>query len=133
MTSIESVTLPNGLTSIGSYAFSVSGVYLSGLTHLTNITLPATLKTIGSGAFQKCSGLTSITIPSGVTSIGDSAFSGCSGLTSIQVNPTTPPTGGISMFASTNDAPIYVPSGSVDTYKAATIWNDYASRIQAIP
>lgn len=80
---IESVTLPNGLTSIGSHAFS--GLYSSGLTHLTSITLPTTLKTIGAGAFLGCSGLTSITIPSGVTSIGNNAFKYCSGLNSISV------------------------------------------------
>jgi hypothetical protein len=28
---------------------------------------------------------------------------------------------------------IYVPSASVDTYKAASGWSTYASRIQAIP
>jgi hypothetical protein len=36
-------------------------------------------------------------------------------------------------FSDTNNCPIYVPSGSVDTYKAADEWSNVASRIQAIP
>lgn len=36
------------------------------------------------------------------------------------------------MFNETNDAPIYVPAGSVDAYKTAEYWSDYADRIQAI-
>ena len=77
--------------------------------------------------------LTSVTIPSGVTSIGVAAFNGCRGLTSVTVNATTPPTLGKYVFTSTNNYPIYVPSESVNAYKAATNWSTYASRIQAIP
>ncbi len=35
------------------------------------------------------------------------------------------------MFISTNNCPIYVPAGSVEAYKAAQYWSDYADRIQA--
>ena len=36
------------------------------------------------------------------------------------------------MFHDTHDAPIYVPSGSVDDYKNADYWIEYAERIQAM-
>jgi uncharacterized repeat protein (TIGR02543 family) len=73
---LTSVTLPDGLTSIGYYAFyNCSG--------LTSVTLPAGLTSIGEGAFYSCSGLTSVTLPAGLTSIGYGAFSDCSGLTSV--------------------------------------------------
>ena len=68
-----------------------------------------------------------------MTSIGAEAFSACSGLTSIISNATQPPTLGSGAFDRTNDSPIYVPSDSVNAYKAATNWKDYKSRIQAIP
>ncbi len=74
---IGSMIIPDGVTSIGDYAFR-------GCSGLTSITIPDGVTSIGDGAFCGCSGLTSITIPDGVTSIGDiETFSDCSGLMSI--------------------------------------------------
>jgi len=42
----------------------------------TSITIPEGVTSIGEYAFRDCSGLTSITIPNSVTSIGSNAFSG---------------------------------------------------------
>lgn len=46
----------------------------------TSITIPDGVTAIPSYAFSKCTGLTSVTIPDSVTSIGDEAFQGCTGL-----------------------------------------------------
>ena len=59
---------------IGDYAFS-------GCSSLTSIYIPDGVTTIGFSAFSGCSSLTSIYIPSSVTSIESRAFSGCSILT----------------------------------------------------
>jgi len=40
---------------------------------------------------------------------------------------------GASAFNDTNNCPIYVPSESVEAYKSASGWSNYASRIQPIP
>lgn len=77
-TSLTSVTIPEGVTSIGSSAFY-------GCTGLTSVTIPSSVTTIGSWAFYNCSSLTSVTIPSRVTSIGFYAFEGCTGLTSVTI------------------------------------------------
>ena len=129
---LKSVTMPDGVTSIGRYAFR-------GCSGLTNITIPDKVTSIGEFAFYVCTGLTSITIPDKVTSIGQGAFSNCSSLKEVYCKPTTPPTGGDYMF-SYNDSgysngykpigcKIYVPRNSVDYYKAASYWSDYASSI----
>lgn len=73
---ITSVNLPNGLTSIGSYAFY-------GCEKLTNVDIPNTVSVLGFQAFCNCSSLSNITIPDGLTYINVSAFSGCSSLTSL--------------------------------------------------
>ncbi|PDP42880.1 leucine-rich-repeat family virulence factor BspA [Tannerella forsythia] len=75
---LTSVTLPNSLTAIGDHAFK-------GCSGLTSITIPNSVTTIGEWAFKGCSGLTSITLPNSLTAIGQSALSGCTGLTSITI------------------------------------------------
>jgi len=77
-TSLTSITIPDSVTSIGSSAFS-------GCSSLTSITIPDGVTSIGSYAFRSCKSLTSITLPDSVTSIGSSAFSGCSSLESITI------------------------------------------------
>ena len=67
-----------------------------------------------------------------MTKIGNYAFYGCTSLTIIMVLPLNPPSGGYYMFDETNDAPIRVPTTSVETYKEKAFWKDYAARIQAI-
>jgi len=87
---------------------------------------------IGVDAFRGCTGLTSVTIPNSVTSIGDEAFRGCFGLTSVTINAESLESYGNEVFYNTHaNLKIYVPAGSVNTYKAA--WTAYAAKIKAIP
>lgn len=119
--------IPNTVTTIGQGAFE-------GCSGLTSIDIPNSVTSIGEEAFAYCTSLTSVTIGSGVTSIGEEAFNGCSGLTSITCNAVIPPTiSDYDVLYDTNNCPIYVPSQSVEAYKSADVWSDYASRIQAIP
>ena len=74
---IQSVSIGNNVTSIGSCAFY--DCY-----NLTSIVIPGSVTSIGSSAFSN-SGLTSITIPSNVVSIGIYAFDYCKSLTRIAV------------------------------------------------
>ena len=124
--SLTSITIPSGVTSIGSGVFQ-------GCSGLTSIDIPSGVTSIGSSAFTNCYGLTSIDIPSGVTSIGGYAFKYCGSLTSVTVEATTPPTLGTNAFSyNASGRKIYVPSASVETYKSATNWSDYASDIEPI-
>jgi hypothetical protein len=75
---LTSINIPNSVTSIGNYAFYRCSSF-------TSIDIPSGVTSIGNYAFQECSGITSCTIGSGVTSIGDSAFSECYSLTSIVI------------------------------------------------
>ena len=59
-----------------------------GCGNLTSVTLPDGITSIGDSAFYGCDGLLSLTIPDSVTSIGNGAFWRCSGLTTINFQGT---------------------------------------------
>lgn len=74
---ISSLTIPNSVTSMGTYTFSLCP-------NLTSATLPAGITKLPTGTFYGCSSLTSYEIPSSVTVIEDEAFA-YSGLESIVI------------------------------------------------
>lgn len=142
---LPGIIIPESVTSIGSSAFEACH-------RLSDITIPSSVISIGSSAFAYCesltsivlppqltiidldlfegSALTSITIPDSIVSINEGAFNGCTDLTHITVHAINPPSDVTeSTFEYTNDCLIYVPSGSLNAYKSATGWSNYASRI----
>ena len=70
--------IPNGVTTIGDYAFSNCGF-------LESIVIPNGVTTIGDYAFRYCNSLESIVIPNSVTKIGDYAFYDCYSLKNIVI------------------------------------------------
>ena len=74
--SLTSLAIPDGVTSIGNYAFQTCS-------SLIRIVIPNSVTSIGRFAFESCSSLTRITIPDSVTSIGNWAFFNCSSLKSV--------------------------------------------------
>ena len=151
---LTSITIPDSVTEIGDYAFEdCSDLYLitigngvtligygafEGCSGLTRITIPDSVTKIDWSAFSGCSGLTSITIPKSVTEIGDYVFKNCSSLKRVYCEPIVPPTATKSEFISSwstfymnaSGRKIYVPTESVDAYKAAQYWSDYAGSIE---
>ena len=86
------------------------------------------VKTIGDEAFYNCKVAAPINIGAGVTSIGSKAFYKCSGTDQITVAAPTPPTCASDAFDDFNRT-LYVPSASVDAYKAADTWKKFTNII----
>lgn len=148
-TNLQSITIPSGVTSIGTNVFAFCGSLteiefpnklvsigvqaLYGCSGLTSITFNDALLTISNSAFRNCKGLTSIELPSSITSIEICAFYTCTNLSSVTILATTPPTLGVLVFnGNASGRKIYVPSESVEVYKAATNWSTYANDILPI-
>ena len=120
---LTEVTIPSDMTEI-KYTFT-------GCTSLKSVTFHKRVTSIGERAFYKCTSLTSVTIPDSVTEIEWCAFYDCSSLKEVYCKPTTPPSGGSYMFYNNaSGRKIYVPRASVDAYKAAQYWSDYADDIE---
>ena len=146
---LNSLTIGNSVAGIGSYAFS----YCS---NLWGVTIPDSVQLIGQNAFSNCSkfqtvvigngviqildnafkdcsNLWGVTIGNSVQSIGSNAFRGCTNIKSIEIHAEYPPSIDNSTFESSiksNDGfAIIVPVVSVDAYKAATGWSEFADNI----
>lgn len=106
----SSYIIPNSVTSIEDDAFE--GCLF------TSIIIPEGVVSIGTYAFLNCIRLTSVTIPSTVTTIGNSVFLYCSRLTSIEVESTNPmymSESGI-VFNKAKTTLILCPSHKLDSY-----------------
>jgi hypothetical protein len=98
--SIKSISLHDGIISIGQYAFgsckaleslnlpnniiSLPNYMCSSCTALTSVVIPESVTLLGDACFQSCTNLTSVTLPSNITKIPTNGFKAC-GLTSISV------------------------------------------------
>ena len=150
---IKTVTISDGVTTIGSDAFY-------GCSSLMSVVIPSSMIEIGDRAFSNCSSLTSIEIPNSVTVIDEYTFYGCSSLTSIEIpNSVTviygytfygcsslaeikceavepPSCNGSNVFGdgfyygvNKTDCKLYVPEESIEKYRAANQWKDFANII----
>lgn len=149
---LKSITIPNSITSIGIGAFyncrHLEGFYgkfasadcrcliIDGQliafasAGLTNYTIPSRVTSIRECTFDYSMSIVSITLPKSVTSIEEGAFDFCDHLTTVYCMPTVPPKTH-SPFSSDKIVArqIYVPRESVDAYKTADGWSDYADYI----
>ena len=78
MTGLQTVTIPDSVTYIGSKAFY-------GCTSLTTVTIPSSVKTIETSAFENCTELEFVYLNEGLERIEDKAFYNCSYLTDINI------------------------------------------------
>ncbi|MBQ9618726.1 MAG: leucine-rich repeat domain-containing protein, partial [Oscillibacter sp.] len=70
------VTLPDGLTRVGYYAFYNCG-------GLEEIEVPSGVTVLDMGAFRDCDELSTVTLPAGLSEIRDGVFAGCGSLRNV--------------------------------------------------
>ena len=139
---IESIELPDGLTTIEGWAFDGSTI--------KSVAIPDSVTEIGELAFRFCWDLEQVKLPKGIQNIYELTFCGCPKLKSLRIpasvvnidrfalesqnlrtiimEGSVPPEVSIS-FINDIDIPrgveIYVPKGAMQAYKDADGWKNY--------
>jgi protein TonB len=134
---LNSINIPNSVTSIGNWAFEGTALYNNrtnwedGALYINNclIAVDASLigdykikentRLIGGGAFYGSSSLKSITIPSSVTSIGNWAFLNCNNLTSIIIPNSVTSIGKGAFYGCSSLTSINIPNSVTSIGKGA--------------
>ena len=121
---LTSIVLPNTVTEIGNSAFFYC-------TQLLSVTLSNSLEGIGYDAFYGCGNLTSMDLPASIRWIGLHAIGGCTSMTSLTCRATVPPSLGLSEsdYQESGLQEIKVPQASVEAYKSAWGWSQFADII----
>jgi hypothetical protein len=132
-TKLERFEIRNGLTRIGEKAFY-------GCTLLSKVEIPRSVVSIGKEAFAFCDNLSEIVIGKRVAKIADNAFAKSENLSAensalvsvTNLNP-VPQNVSTEIFANTDlsQATLFVPSDSIEAYKAADVWKEFG-KIQTI-
>ena len=116
---LTSITIPSNVKSIDPRAFEGSG--------LNSVTITEGVESIGGYAFYWCSSLTSVIIPESVTEIGDGAFSLCSSLNSVTYLADQPIEGTSDIFDPTayETATLYMSEAGKDVSKDIDPWKNF--------
>lgn len=141
-----SITIPESVIYIGNNAFcgcsgelivncnipdassSSDGAFYG--SNFTKVTINEGVSIIGRYAFYRCNNMASVTIPASVTAIRDYAFYDSLALKAVYCKATTPPAIGTSILSATVlGRKIFVPAASVEAYKSAKGWSEYATSI----
>ncbi len=119
---LEKVHIPESVEEIGYGAFRTCN-------SLKNIKLPVNLKTINGYAFDGCNP-DSIIFPASLAFIGYSSCSSWHNITKIYSLSHTPPYCDGHAFEKSNDATVYVPTGTSNLYSYAQDWSYFTKFVE---
>ena len=130
---IIDLVIPDGVTSIGNYAFS-------NCTSLKSVTIGNSVTSIGNSAFVECEGLTSVIIGNSVTTIGNYAFGSFTylsfsilyNLKFVKVGNASPVAITSNTFINRSDAILQVPLGSKSAYQSDDCWKEFKKIVENV-
>lgn len=145
LANITTINLPDGLTSIGAWAFydcdaissisipnTVTAIGNEAFYHcssLTSLSIPDAVTTLGYEAFANCTLLTNVSLGSSIMTIGDYAFSYCPALAKMTLKSETPPTIGDYIFSNSSAPTCYIPCGTLSAYQSSA-WATLVASIE---
>ena len=139
---IRSVTVTDGVTRVGKYAFyqcnDLESVTLADSVtaiaddafykcpSLATVTFGSSLNSINQWAFQDCTSLTTITIPDSVTIINNAAFWGCTALATVNMGNSVKTIGASAFRDCTSLTSFYIPDTVTNLYVDNALMGDTA-------
>ena len=146
--SLESITIPSSVTSIGAYAFmncyslaavsvplgvtSIGSYTFQSCYSLKCVSLPSTISLFGSYVFQYDYSFTRLSIPTGVTNITSYLLANCPNLEKVNIPSTATAIGGYAFSGCYGLEEINIPTG-VKTIDSNVFQNCYAIKEINIP
>lgn len=127
-----SIVIPSKVTYNGNdyTVVEIEGNAFIECRNIAKIVVPSSVTKIGGGSFAYCSSLETLDLGAGVKTIGADLYTGLSNLKTVISRNPTPPT--IEDWGTVRtSATLYVPEGSINAYKQASIWS-YFTSVQAI-
>ena len=105
-------------------------LYLNG-EEVTDLVIPEGVTSIGDYAFDNCTALTSVTIPNGVTTIGTYAFRRCNSLKDFySCAEKVPEAESAFGNTNLKEVTLHVPAASVSAYQATEPWSNFKEIIK---
>ncbi|MGN0829890.1 MAG: leucine-rich repeat protein, partial [Candidatus Ornithospirochaeta sp.] len=99
---LKNIVIPNSVTSIEGSAFTGSG--------LSSVVIPGSIESIESYAFNSCTNLTSVSLSSGVKYLSDGAFYNCTSLSNITISDTLESIGDNAFYNCTSLTSLSIPN-----------------------
>lgn len=153
------VVIPEGVTTIGDYAFESTAIEhvvlpstlaestkanpganesaicahaFDNCRALKSIEFPTSVHLIRDAAFQNCVSLTELTIPATITKIGQKSFGNCTGIKVIYAESATPASAYYQAFDGMDklNCLVTVPVGSRSTYRNTDEWCEFLNIIE---
>ena len=132
-TTEKNVTIPDSalIDGVKYGVIAIDQNAFKGNTSIEKLTISEKVKTIGACAFQNCTSLKKIELPSTLTDIGEKAFDGCKSITHVcsKISTLFEINNNVFSESTASTASLYVPEGTLDTYKSKNGWNNFTNNI----
>ncbi|MGN1157164.1 MAG: leucine-rich repeat domain-containing protein [Agathobacter sp.] len=117
---LEAIDIPSSVTRLGDLCFD-------GCSTLEEIEIPSSVTELGEYCFQECKALKTAKIPFSVNSIGNYCFKECTSLETVTCEIPTAIEGEFFTDSPIEQATLYVPIASLESYKTTSDWNRFGT------
>ena len=131
-TDLEEIVIPDYVASfprMGNYGWEAYSEAFANCTALTTVTLGKRIATMGTGVFAGCTNIKVINVKDGCALVGETCFKDSKDIETINMECNDVPAVSSNSFANYT-ATLYVPTASIEDYKAHEVWSKFLIKDQ---